>query len=51
MRYIETDSETFWQIIQWVEGFELALNNQEEKGYLKGIPIYIKNERSSNNDK
>lgn len=47
-RKIIVDSETFWQIFQKLEGFRLADYTKdgivEEKGYLKEIPIYIKND-------
>lgn len=40
---IIVDSKTFWKIFTKIDGFVLSTGSKEEKGYLNGIPIYIKN--------
>lgn len=42
-QYIIVDSKTFWDVIQNLEGFEMAFENKEYKGYYKGIKVYIEN--------
>ena len=43
MNKIIVNSTYFWQVLQKLDNFRLALNNEENKGYLDKTPVFINN--------